>query len=268
MSKTIGILGCGWLGTPLAYHLQSRGHTILGTTTQEQKAEILRKSGIQAYQIRLGETGFQGDIDAFLTPLDTLVFNIPPGLRRNPEGDYPARIAHLRNALIRNAVPHLVYVSSTSVFGSSQGEVDESIQPDPDGENGRQLLQAEQLLAARGASYQILTVRLGGLIGPDRHPVKFLSGRTGLSGGSDPVNLIHQGDAIRLLTQAAEDPDGSGTVHAVYPDHPTKKAYYTAFARHFGIAPPEYENAGAADAKIIRSAVLEARGFDWAFPIG
>ena len=33
---TVAILGCGWLGLPLAKHLLAQGHRVLGTTTSPE----------------------------------------------------------------------------------------------------------------------------------------------------------------------------------------------------------------------------------------
>jgi hypothetical protein len=99
-----------------------------------------------------------------------------------------------------------------------------------------------------------LIIRFGGLIGPGRHPVAQLSGRKELSGGNDPVNLIHRADCIRLLRDAVSEPNWTGLLNAVYPEHPPKAVYYTAEAEKRGLAAPEYRDEPANPAaKIVRS---------------
>lgn len=260
-------MGCGWLGAPLALALADSGYAVSGTTTRQDKARELEQQGISMQVIRLNESGFKGPITAFLKGLDVLVFNIPPGLRRDTSGNYPARIHHLREALEDHGIPRLIYVSSTSVFGA-QGVVDEATLPQPDSESGKQLLEAEHLLAAGTPPYNLLIMRPGGLMGDGRHPVKYLSGKTGLQGGQDPVNLIHGSDARRILALAVADPEWTGVVHGVYPAHPAKADYYRAQARAMGLPLPQYQASQPNPmAKEVRSKVLEGRGFTWNDPI-
>ncbi len=49
----ISILGCGWLGVPLAESLIKKGFSIKGSTTSEEKIEILTKKGIEAFLISI-----------------------------------------------------------------------------------------------------------------------------------------------------------------------------------------------------------------------
>ena len=39
--ETITILGCGWLGLPLAQTLVKEGYSVKGSTTTEDKLEVL-----------------------------------------------------------------------------------------------------------------------------------------------------------------------------------------------------------------------------------
>ena len=76
----------------------------------------------------------------------------------------------LRNVLAALDASHLqriVFVSSSAVYGEHRGGwVDEDTPPAPQGFNGRILLEAEALLAARPESATAL--RLAGLYGPGR----------------------------------------------------------------------------------------------------
>ena len=81
--KTISILGCGWLGTPLAERLVQAGHTVKGSTRTPEKLAALRAKGIQPYLIRLGPDLNNGEAADFFDS-DVLILNIPPG-RRDPQ---------------------------------------------------------------------------------------------------------------------------------------------------------------------------------------
>lgn len=233
-------MGCGWLGQPLAEHLVQKGYKVRGSTTRDEKRPVLEAHGIETHVLTLDTSGFSGNVDQFLAGLDVLVFNIPPGLRKNPNLDFVAKIEQLLVALRRSMVPRLLFISSTSVYGRLQGRVDETTLPIPDTASGKQVLAAEDKIWGDRISRSTLIIRLGGLVGPDRHPVMTLSGRSGLPHGGDPVNLIQQHEAIRIVDLAIERTAWEGILNAVHPDHPKKSDYYTREALRLGIIPPQY----------------------------
>jgi 3-hydroxyisobutyrate dehydrogenase-like beta-hydroxyacid dehydrogenase len=61
--KQISILGCGWLGSPLAKSLLEKGFSVNGSTTSLEKITVLEKAGISAFQINLFEDKIEGNID-------------------------------------------------------------------------------------------------------------------------------------------------------------------------------------------------------------
>ncbi len=217
------------------------GVRVRGSSTRAEKLPALERKGIKAFHLQLKPGGFEGPIVELLDGLQSLVFNIPPGLRREPDSDYVQKIRFLDQALEQSGCPRLIYVSSTAVYGDGQGVVDESTRPEPDTAAGKQLLEAEDLLLSR-SQRATLVVRFGGLIGGDRHPVRYLAGREELRGGSDPVNLIHRDDCLRVLRTALDQPQWTGVVNAVHPSHPTKEAYYEQAARKLGLPAPRYRS--------------------------
>ena len=52
--KSCSILGCGWLGLPLARYLITRGFNIKGSTTREERMGELQRTGIRPYHLQLG----------------------------------------------------------------------------------------------------------------------------------------------------------------------------------------------------------------------
>ena len=91
----ISILGCGWLGFPLAKVLIEKGFSVHGSTTSTEKLSILQKSGIQAFLIALENNSISGDIVTFLEGSKTLVIDIPPKLRGNSKEDFVGKIETL-----------------------------------------------------------------------------------------------------------------------------------------------------------------------------
>ncbi len=263
----MGILGCGWLGLPLAEDLLQKGYLVKGSSTRTSRLPDLRQKGIDAFSIRLDEQGIEGPITEFLRGLDILVVNIPPGLRKDPEADFVARIEHLRSAVREANITRLIFVSSISVFGAGQGRVTEKTTPEPNSRTGQQLLRAESLLLNdSGFSTQVL--RPGGLLGPDRHPVRSLSGRTFPSGGNQRVNLVELEDVLAALELLISEPEIEGVFHAVYPAHPSKRTYYQHKAETLGIPPPGYSDLpGPPEGREVVSERLQDHGFQFKHPI-
>ena len=77
----ISILGCGWLGFPLAKSLQKKGFIINGSTTTEEKISSLKNEGIHPFKINLFENKIDGDFNLFIENSEILIVDIPPKLR-------------------------------------------------------------------------------------------------------------------------------------------------------------------------------------------
>ncbi len=253
MNSKIGVLGCGWLGLPLALELIERGYRVWGTTTSQSKMQALEERGIQSYFIRLNSDSIEGPIDEFLAGLDILIINVPPALRRFPEASYYDKMMTLFNEVKKASVEKVVFVSSTSVYGKAEGEITEEDSTQPVTVSARQLVDTEQLYM-KDSTVQTSVVRFGGLIGPDRHPVKHLAGRTDLTNGDEAVNLIHRDDCIHMIISIIQAGWWNEIFNGVYPDHPRKADYYREEALIRGLQAPSYEGlSGSKKGKIIVS---------------
>ena len=97
----------------------------------------------------------------------------------------------------------MLFISSTSVYGEENLIVTEETELNPDTESGKQLVQTEQLLQSN-LNFKTTILRFGGLIGEDRHPIKFLAGRKNIENPNAPINLIHQDDCIGIIMEILE----------------------------------------------------------------
>ncbi len=186
--------------------------------------------------------------------LHILIINVPPGLRgKGPKESYVRKIELLHDEIRKSHVEKVIFISSTSVYGDVDGEVNEETEPNPTTESGKQLVECERIFQ-EDEKLKTTIIRFGGLIGPDRHPVTMLSGRENLTGGNTPVNLIHLDDCINLIDKVIENNLWNTVLNGVYPDHPLKKDYYTSEAEKRGIKPPDYQiNEEITDKKITTS---------------
>jgi nucleoside-diphosphate-sugar epimerase len=239
LNKTIGIIGCGWLGLPLAKALLAENYAVHGSTTTEDRMACLKKAGIHPYKIVLGEAVIIGPISDFLSSLDILIINVPPKLRGASRENYTQKMKLLHNEINYSDLRKVIFVSSTSVYGDLEGEVTEDSKTRPVTESGKQLKRAENIFRT-DPRLQCAVIRFGGLIGPERHPVTHLAGKTGLENGDDYINLIHLNDCIGIIKNILDNNYWNETFNGVFPDHPKKKKYYTIQAKKRGLPAPEY----------------------------
>ena len=239
--KVIAIAGLGWLGEPLARHLEFSGFKVKGSVTSQKKADALKAKGLDASPLLITESGTTGAPLTLLAGADILIVMIPPGLRNNAGANYALKMAHFVNDIERYEVPQVILVSSTSVYDDDQGMVTELDRPKPQSNAGKQLVEVEQLFF-NASTFVGTIVRFGGLFGGSRNPVKFLAGRKGLSNGKAPVNLIHRDDCIGIIKAILKKEAFGHIFNAVIPKHPNKSDYYTKLAIAEGLEPPQYDD--------------------------
>lgn len=254
----ISILGCGWLGFPLAQKLQKKGHRLKGSTTSSEKLGNLAAEGIQPYQISVSSEGISGEILCFLSETDVLIIDIPPGLRRNPETDFAGGIENLVKEVEKSGVKKLLFVSSTTVYEDTPEipTYTESDAPNGTSEAAKQLIAVEKMLI-QNPLFETCILRFGGLLGADRHPVKYLSGRKNIANPLAPVNLIHREDCMSIIAAILEKDNFGGVYNAVFPEHPTKKEYYNRASKERNLPPPEFNFDDPSRGKIIDATKVE-----------
>ena len=237
--KQISILGCGWLGLPLAKQLIKNGYPIKGSTTTESKLEILNNSGISPFLISLKADELQRETESFLENSEILIINIPPSLRGNSEESFVAKMKNFIPFIEKSSIKKVIFVSSTSVYNDENQVVTEETLPKPETESGKQLLVSENLLLAN-TNFQTTVIRFGGLIGEDRHPIKFLAGRNNIENPEASINLIHQVDCIEIIQKIIEKEVWNTVFNAVAPFHPSRKKYYTEKALEMNLDLPQF----------------------------
>ena len=264
--KQISILGCGWLGLPLAKALLEKGFLVKGSTTSEEKILVLKTAGIIPHIIKLPlASGAQAmdfektETDLFLANSEILILDIPPKLRGDSQEDFVWKITSLLPFIEKSTITKVLFVSSTSVYadgGLTMPSITEATMPNPETESGKQLLAVEKLLQDN-THFQSTIVRFGGLIGNDRHPIKFLAGRKNTENPDAPINLIHQEDCIGIIKKIIETNSWNETFNAVAPYHPTRKEYYTQKAILLNLPLPEFDETKTSVGKTISRSKIE-----------
>jgi len=261
--KQISILGCGWLGLPLAKSLIEKGYSVKGSTTSSSKIPILNEAGIEGFQIEVSGDGIFGEMEAFLKNAEILIIDIPPKLRSNLNDSFIKKMEHLLPYILKEKIKNVLFISSTSVYNEEYPVVTEATLAKPDTESGKQLLETEKLFSQHSHDFGTTVVRFGGLIGENRHPVHYLAGKQNLENPDAAVNLIHQADCIGIIEKIIELNCWNQTFNAVTPFHPTRKEYYTQKALELGLPLPEFAP-GTSVGKIIEAGMVVSK-LDYTF---
>lgn len=263
--KKIAILGCGWLGLPIAASLAADGHSVKGSTRTTDKAAALQAMGIRHYAIDLDPEADAAVLSDFLDA-DRVMINIPPGRGRGDvEDHHPRQIAALLPHLSK--ARQIIFVSSTSVYPSENRTVVEEDAGNSPAASGRALLRAEAMLRD-AAARRLCIVRPGGLLGGDRHPGRFLARREYLTSPDTPTNLIGRDDLIAIIRLLMQRDIVGETFNAVCPKHPTRREFYTREAAKLGIELPPFEESAEQEPwKIVSSEKLMAKlGYQFLHP--
>jgi nucleoside-diphosphate-sugar epimerase len=261
---SIAIIGLGWLGKPLAMYLKGLGYHVKGSTTSPEKLPGLQSKGIETALLKFNPhpegTGFRR-----LFETDVLFVNIPPRSRTMPEGFYVEQVKFVKEIAVQAKVNKIIFVSSTSVYPDWNQKVDESFPLTIENTGSPGIFRAEQILQTE-RSYDLTIIRFGGLLGVDRIPGRYFSGKSNVAGDS-PVNYIHQDDAVRLSAWIIENNLWNETFNGVTPMHPLRRDVYEKNSQELGFAPPvSYAPEGEAAWKEISGDKIISTGFEFQFP--
>jgi len=238
MNNNISILGCGWLGFPLAEFLAAKGFNVKGSTKSPEKPKLLSSKNIQPFHIELNPLMVGNNIKDFFNT-NLLVINIPPGGGDDKVNFHKKQVESILNQVKRSPIAKIIFISSTSVYGNENRMVTENDGLHPEKESGKALKTVEEMLLAN-QSFEKTILRFAGLVDTDRNPVKFFAGRKNIPGGNIPVNLIHREDCINIIHQVITKNIWNEIFNACSDLHPSKKEFYTAAAEKLNLPVPEF----------------------------
>ncbi len=256
-SHSISVIGCGWLGLPLAQLLVARDYHVFGSTTTKDKLSTLSDIEVTPVLLRLGEHSLECDND-MLWQANTFIIAIPLGVRKYGPVYHVNQIANLLKKLPSEV--HLVYISSTSVYPSLSGKYDEAYILTEQNTGNQTLYNAERLVLERGHS---AILRCGGLMGENRVSGRYFAGKQ-VSGAQQPVNYIHQKDAAALIECIVKSCI-TGIYNLVAPEHPTRKEVYKINSRIFDFEMPTFSDDGI-ERIIDGHSIAERLSYEFRYP--
>jgi len=197
MAKIL-IIGCGSIGTELAEVLMTKGHQVVGLKRNPPVNDIA--AGIAYFKADISSSD---SLKALSLDFDFVYFIVSPDGRNQEsyEAIYNAGInnllAHFSQA---EKTPPWFFISSTSVYGQTQGEwVDEKSITCPVNATSQLIRLAEQSLMDLNANHVI--VRFSGIYGPGREYLLRMARQVSAIQQDPPyyTNRIHQTDCVGVL---------------------------------------------------------------------
>jgi nucleoside-diphosphate-sugar epimerase len=182
-SARLLILGCGFTGTEVACRAVAAGYRVVATTRQAERREALEQLGIELHVLpALTRDAVETLIDASTQVLVAFA----------PDGRTDSEIAP---ALA--TADHVVYLSTTGVYGARRGHIDEATPVDPTEPRAAERLAAERCYRDAAATI----VRVAGIYGPGRGLHRRLqSGTFRIPGdGGGIVSRVHVADLARMI---------------------------------------------------------------------
>lgn len=240
MSKLV--VGCGYLGMRVARLWAEQGARVFTLTRSARRATSLREAGFEPL---VGDVTVPGSLGR-LPRVDTVLYAV--GFDRaagKPMREvYVTGLSRLLDALPTTRLPRIIYISSTGVYGQTDGGwVDEDSATCPRREGGRVCLEAEGVLRAARLGRSAIVLRLAGLYGPGRIPRRDVLA-AGQPIAADPdvwLNLIHVDDAACIVALAARRAPLART-YTVTDGRPAKRReFYETLSRLIGVSPPRFE---------------------------
>lgn len=112
----------------------------------------------------------------------------------------------------------------------------------------------------------LVILRLGGLIGYDRHPGRFFAGKKDLPKALHPTNLIHRDDVVRIIELMIRQQPKEKIYNLVGDHHPTKKDFYTEAARLGGFEIPSFHEDFSTEEVVTNSLFKHEYNYQFTYP--
>ncbi len=225
------IVGCGFLGFPLAQQWAGT-QTTYATTRSNERAVEFQAEGIFPVICDITDSTSVQQALKDLPQMETIVCAV--GMDRSRYSDirdvYVKGLQRFFDAW-KHPIKHFIYISSTGVFGNFDGQwIDESAPTTPAREGGKACLEAERLIAQTTENWTVL--RMAGLYGGHRIPTRQIVEQKdwGKLSPSGYLNLIHQTDAVNAIMATAQRKPMGQIIHCSDGNPALRKDYYQYIA--------------------------------------
>jgi nucleoside-diphosphate-sugar epimerase len=214
VSRSVSILGGGWLGLPLGLHLLKHRLRVCVSTTTLAKQIVFEKLGLNSSLINLD--GTENPIFNHFFESEILIVCFPPKIRGKSPDLFFDQIKQLIYSIKENkGCKKIIFISSTSVYADTPG-----LKFEADAEPSHPLTIAEQMIFNQLSDYTIIIIRAGGLMGYDRNPCKYFGIREFKP--NTRVNYVHRDDVVNIVSWLSIHINSNLIVNLCAPLHPTR----------------------------------------------
>ena len=211
-----------------------KGYEVKASTGTKSKVDAIEKLGAKGYFLRFDPTCNDPEGLKEILDTDAVIICLAPRFSQHKMMTFHAeQIKVIKEEIEDLPVNKVIYTSSTSVYKDVNALVNENSETS-DQPRSRSVLLAEEVLRIN-TDLDATILRLGGLMGYDRIPAKYVDGKKGLVTGDIPVNYVFRDDVIRAISRIIEINDHNSwnkVFNVVAPEHPPKRTVYEETAKY------------------------------------
>lgn len=252
----ITILGCGWLGKIIGEKFIKDGETVFGSYRSLGNQAEISRLGIHPFHL-LSSFKPQDNI-SFYDKADVLCVFLPVS-KNEVIDDFISNL--IQFVTLFSPKTKIFYTSSIGVYPKREGVFNEAYSFFNEEKNSN-LFRVEKALKDNFKN-RLSILRLGGLIGPSRHPIKYLAGKNIKDDGTARVYLIQSDDIYRAITQIMQEDKFNSTYNLVHPQVISKKEYYSNCAKKVGLPKPVYGNQKALNRVVLSTKIIHEINFNY-----
>jgi nucleoside-diphosphate-sugar epimerase len=264
------IIGCGYVGEKVAYHLLD-DPSLTVTTRSKEHLQLLHMHFPNAFLLNTT------DLKAFQNLLeghDCLILTMAPKNVSDYEGCYLQTMLNLKQALTESSsLNHIIYTSTSSVYGECGGQLATETTPlQATTAQGQILIEAENtLLSLKTKERKICIFRVSEIYGPNRSikdRVERLLKKKAPGDGSQLTNMIHVDDLVAAIL-FAKNHQLDGIYNICDDEHMPRKIMYDKISQlhhmEFITWDPSMESIHRGN-KCLSNKNLKETGFTLKFP--
>lgn len=185
------ILGCGQIGQALAIQLQQQGHQVTAVSRSPKQITDVRHLCQDIHQLQLDRKDAYDWVYVIVTPQQRSVDNY--------QSIFVDSARPVFQALQDHPVQHIVFISSTRVYGEDKGQwIDDHTHPQTSDPIGQCLIAAEQLWSAYWQE-RLIIIRPSGLYQGDSPYLTRMACNTTEISSRHWTNRVHRKDLVGFL---------------------------------------------------------------------
>jgi nucleoside-diphosphate-sugar epimerase len=224
------IVGCGYVGFPLGLELIRQGHQVAGIRRTDSASNELSAAGVQPL---VADITRPDDLAKLPRDYDWVVLCVS-STKGGVEEYRQVYLNGTRNVIewLASATPtKLVFTSSTSVYGQTDGSVVKETSPtEPASDTSKLMVETERVLmsVAQKGGFPAVILRVAGIYGPERGHLfrQYLKNDARISGKGDRlINMIHRDDLVSAIVTALKS-GRAGEIYNAVDDEPVAEIHF------------------------------------------